>query len=222
MTRIALLIPFLFSNALIAAVIADSAGEFSLTQGQNNWFYGYYKGPFTPVGFTQMTVTNGNSWVVDIETTITPEHYWTTLSSTRAHGNGIVTSGGRTPQEHWAVRRWVSEVTGPVVISGTLLRGQNNTGGNGIVGRIFAGNQEVLTEVVLNTDFLSHSFSIPINVIAGQNIDFALDPSAANDHSDTTEFTAMISDPVPEPATWLMISGTMLCHFAYRRALGVG
>jgi hypothetical protein len=104
-------------------IIADSVNEFSGTQGQNNWFYGFYDGPFTSSDFQLMTEFRTDTptafgsevWWVDEGT------YWTSLGALGGHPSGQSFSClGRVPAGHWAVRRWVSEVAGEVTISGTL------------------------------------------------------------------------------------------------------
>src|SRR5262249_2125781 len=107
-------------------VLADSSQDFSGQQGQNGWFYGYYdrqndsdKGyqasefqalpQYVPAGRLLPT----DAWFLE------PFVYWTLLTSDGGVPNGgAVTSGGRKLAEHWAVRRWVSTVSGKVNISG--------------------------------------------------------------------------------------------------------
>jgi hypothetical protein len=190
--------------AVHAAILADSVAEFSGVQGQDNWQYGYYAGPFTPAEFVQMTVFSGSEWHVDNETVIDPDIYWTSLSDTRAHGNGTTTFGGRTPVEQWAVRRWIAEVDGPILISGTLAKAPNGVSGNGVVGRIFVNGVESFTQTISGTDTTGVNYSFIANVLAGHAVDFALDPLLANDGSDTSIFTGQIS-AVPEPATALLV-----------------
>ena len=191
--------------AVDAAMVSDSVADFSSVQGQNNWYYGYYDGPFTPAEFTQMTVFIGSTWYVDNETVTDPDIYWTQLTPARAHGNGTTTSGGRTPDEQWAVRRWIAEVNGPILISGALAKAPNGVVGNGIVGHIFVDGVEVFSQIIAGSDTVGVNYSFTTNVLAGQAIDFALDPRFSNDHSDTTIFTAQIF-AVPEPATASLVA----------------
>jgi hypothetical protein len=75
-----------------AAILADSVADFQPIKGQDNWYYGYYDGPFGPSDFTQMAVFTGTKWRVDNE----PDGYWTLLADMLAHPDGTLTSGGRT------------------------------------------------------------------------------------------------------------------------------
>jgi hypothetical protein len=190
---------FAIVGAANAAILADSVADFSGVQGQESWYYGYYPGPFTPADFVQMTVFASNAWFVDNETVIDPDIYWTVLTPTRAHGNGTTTSGGRTPVEQWAVRRWIAEVTGPVQISGSVAK--IGIGGNGIVARIFVNGTETFTQFIDGMDTTGINYSFLANSSAGDAVDFVLDPSLSNDWSDSTHFTAQVTSVVPEPAT---------------------
>ena len=213
-----LLLCLMISLTLRGGIIADSVAEFSSVQGQDNWMYGYYDGPFTPADFTPMTVFSG-AWWVDIETTVTPENYWTNVGASRTHGQGIVTSGGRTPLEQWAVRRWVSEVTGTVYLNVNLAKAPNGLSGNGVIGHIFVGGTEVWNATIAPTDQVGVSVSIPVSVTVGQNVDLALDPRQAHDQSDTSVFTVVITDTaVPEPSTVsMMVAAFISLPFAAKR-----
>ncbi|MBD2505061.1 beta strand repeat-containing protein [Anabaena azotica] len=165
--------------------IANSQTEFSGVQGQNNWYYGYYDGPFTSSDFQQMTQFSGG-WFVQYE------NYWTFLSSNGGHPNGVITSGGRTPVEHWAVRRWVSEVDGEIQIYGTLAKADVG-GGNGIIGHIFVDGVKVWSQSIAGTDGTGVNYQIQTKVKLGSVVDFAIDPKDANDVVDSTSFTAQIN-----------------------------
>ncbi|MFM8007128.1 MAG: hypothetical protein ACKO86_19800, partial [Dolichospermum sp.] len=113
--------------------IANSQTEFSGTQGQNNWYYGYYDGPFNSSDFQQMNQFSSSTWYLQNGT------YWTQLWATGGHPNGQIKSGGRLPVQQWAVRRWVSEIDGVVDISGSVLGGST-------IGRIFVNGVELLSQ----------------------------------------------------------------------------
>jgi hypothetical protein len=190
-----------------AQVVADSVAEFSGVQGQNNWFYGYYPGPFTPANFTQMTIfgppSAPNNWVVDYDPP-SPQ-YWTALDALGGHPNGTTTSGGRDPVEQWAVRRWISGVAGVVNISGNIADRAGGAG-NGIIGHVFVGNTEVFSATINDGDSVGTNYSVNATVSVGMPIDFAIDPRASNDLVDTTRFTAQLT-PVPEPSSLMTALG---------------
>jgi hypothetical protein len=175
-----------------ADIIADSVADFSDVQGQNNWFYGYYAGPFSPVDFQQMTVFQSDTWYVD------PGRFYTQLWGDGGHPSGT-TDGGLTPVEQWAVRRYISEVSGQITLSGNIAD-ENGGGGNGIIGHIFVGSNEIYSATIQNGDGTGVNYSLAVNVTVGTAIDFAIDPRASNDLFDSTRFTAVVSSTVPEPS----------------------
>src|SRR5712692_1305779 len=71
---------------LSSGILADSISDFSSTQGQDNWFYGYYTVPGFRPSFIQMpyfTSRNGGAWA---ESTTQPP--WTLLWQEGGHPNG--------------------------------------------------------------------------------------------------------------------------------------
>jgi len=191
-----------------AAIVADSVQEFSGTQGQDNWTYGYYSDVFNPSGFQEMGIFSPaslfNSWVVDFDEP--SPIYWTMINANGGHPNGTFSS--RDQVEHWAVRRWTSEVNGPINISG-VIADLDAGGGNGIAGRIFVGDTEVFSTIINNGDFPGVGYNVTENVTIGTTVDFVIDPLFSDDAFDTTRFTAQVElVPVP-PALWLFGSGLL-------------
>jgi hypothetical protein len=190
-----------------AAQIANSVTEFSGTQGQNSWNYGFYDRTNDAGGvynaltdFQLMTQFDGTTWKVQNGT------FWTFLSADTAHPNGTTTSGGRLPVEQWAIRRYTSEVAGTINISGTLAKVQGQTGGNGVTGRIFVDGVEVFTQNIAGSDTTGVNYSFNMNVSGGSLVDFALDPLASDDLSDSTRFTAVINTvAAPEAGTGALL-----------------
>jgi hypothetical protein len=169
-------------------VIADSVSDFSCTQGQHNWQYGYYDGPFTSSNFKEMTSClpndtwyGGEAWWVD------PALYWTSIRAAVSFPNGP-TSCGRQNVEHWAVRRWVSEVTGTVTIRGTVA---NVLSGSDFTGLILVDGEEKLRQPVASTEEMPYTLN-DVSVSVGSVVDFAIIPGAS-DCNDHARFTATIS-----------------------------
>lgn len=191
-----------------ATTLADSVADFSATQGQGGWFYGYYSGTFSPAGFALMPsyTAADQTWSVD---RLPPDPlYYTVLNPLGGHPNGVITSGGREPLEQWAVRRWVSGYTGTVQLSGNIAD-LNGGGGNGVIGRIFLNGAQVFSAEIANANFNGVDYALLVNVVPGTAIDFAIDPKDANDLFDLTRFQATISVAVPEPATWALWLGAI-------------
>jgi hypothetical protein len=176
-----------------ATLIADSISEFSGTQGANGWFYGWVL-PTDPVGsFRQMNVFDGDRWYAD------PEHSWTMLGPIGGHANGEITSGGRIREEQWAVRRWVSDVSGDLDIEVTLRKLNINPSSNGVVGMLLVDGQEVWRRYATGTDAVGSSAHVQVSVALGSRVDFVLDPFESNDWSDNSQFSAKVTS-VPGPA----------------------
>jgi len=170
---------------------ANSLTEFSGIQGQNNWYYGYYDGPFTNSDFQQMSQFS-DIWTVQNGT------YYTLLRPDGGHPNG-----GSVQQ--WAVRRWVSEIDGEVQIYGNLAK--LGLGGNGVIGRIFIDGVEVWSQSIAGTDGTGVNYQIRAKVKLNSVVDFAIDPKDANDENDTTAFTAQI-DALNQTPTNLTLSNS--------------
>jgi hypothetical protein len=183
------------ATSVAATQIADSRSEFSCTQGLHSWYYGYYDGPFASSDFRLMTQCvadpyyPGSSWWVDRAL------YWTSVRSAVSFPNGAF-SCGRQRVEHWAVRRWVSEVAGAVTVTGTI---RNALGGfDGFTAHIFVDGVSVLSRLVTGAgSTVATPYTVTFNVALGSSVDFVVQPNAS-DCNDHAEFTAtMTSDAVP-------------------------
>lgn len=182
-------------------IVANSAADFSGTQGQDDWFYGYYDqrddvengdGSYGPEDFIEFL--NDGSGVVSADPAVgawknSPNHWngnaWDLLANSAPVSHGpwteVTSSGGHPaangqtdPEVHWAMRRWVSDQDGVFRLSGTVSNGSAN--GDGTVGRILVDGTEVWSAV---TDGTSASFSLDLDIDPGSVIDFAIDPDGA-------------------------------------------
>lgn len=190
-----------------AAIIADSVSEFSGVQGQNNWYYGYYDGPFTSSDFQLMTqfIPNfnpPNRWWVQEGT------YWTSLFDGGGSPNGLNGNQGRLPILQWAVRRWVSEVAGTITISDTFA----SLGGGDITVYIIVDGVQIWSQYIPGAGS-SGNYTVNTNVQVGSTVDFAIDPGPAGvDINDTAEFTSTI-DTIDVGGSVTGVSGkTVICR----------
>jgi hypothetical protein len=157
-------------------ILADSSCEFSGTQGQDNWYYGYYvywPAPYN-VDFRLLPSFDGWQWYIP--------GLWTALWDEGGH-----------PEDDWprfAVRRWVSEVAGPINITGRLAK-INDLGGDGIRGYILVDGQEVWSQYIAYNDRIGVNYTINVNVNIGSLVDFAIGPAGC-DTCDGSAFTAII------------------------------
>lgn len=201
------------ANTLFASVVADSVADFSGVQGQGNWYYGYFDrtvdgDPYTVNKFRQMTQflpgpsfnfgcqadPHNPAWFVQ------DGSYWTSLWVDGGHPNGTNSNIGgcggnpRLPFEQWAIRRWVSTVSGQIDIDGQIGWATGWETGSGVVGHVFVDGVEVFSHSVARFD-ARVPYSVVAQVNAGSYVDFAIDPNGV-DVSDQAYFTATIT---PEP-----------------------
>lgn len=169
--------------------VFDSVAEFSGTQGQSNWYFGYYDGdnaePYTTSDFEQFPQFNGASWIILREGY--NNGYWTSMGSLGGHPNGPV-ANYYLGTEHWSVRRWVSDVSGTILIEGLLFK--NSTAGDGTIGSITVNDSLVYSKHIYGTEGDGVNYSVQVDVCIGDIIDFAIQP-VAYDMYDSTRFTAV-------------------------------
>jgi hypothetical protein len=177
-------------------VVADSVADFSGVQGTSGWLYGYYPGPapFTSASFTQMPqfvpganpqlANGGDTWYEDAA------QYWTQLWASGGHPNSVSTTGGRQPVDQWAVRRWVSSMTGTLTLTGTYAK--LNSPGDGTTGHILVDGNEIWVQHVDGSDTTGVNYSLSATVHIGSTIDFGIE-AGPTDGADATKFTAVIS-----------------------------
>jgi hypothetical protein len=190
-------------------VHADSVAEFSGNQGQNNWYYGIYNKtvdsaggdpgyqdydfidfqPGVPTGADAPRFGFNGIWdYVGPGGPINPP--WTEINANGGHPNGNNNAG--TVGSHWAVRRYVSEVTGPVTISGMLST--SAACGDGTTPRIFVNGTQIFSQNVFGS---GGNYQVDTNLNAGDFVDFAIDSGpSGDDPCDGTVFTAKVSDKV--------------------------
>jgi hypothetical protein len=187
----------LLSGASFGPVFAgtsgfDSVQEFSGTQGQGNWQYGYYTSTgdadsFVLMGFYNQALDNGWS-----ESEQYPPYalLWANGGHPNGPNNGPV---------HDAVRRWTSGADGLVHIKGsystTTVWGSTRVG-------VIADNTLIWSD--LATGYAEQTFEISRAVSAGSHLDFFIN-SNGPDYDDSTNF-AFIGEvgPVPEPEMYVL------------------
>ncbi|HTN74649.1 MAG TPA: hypothetical protein VL096_05360, partial [Pirellulaceae bacterium] len=113
----------------VLALVADSVAEFSGVQGQNNWEY--LRATPSAASTPQLTaatplVWSGSDW-----------------NGPGSFNTPLLTAAGGHPSDsnQWAVRRYTSEVTGLVTLSGTLQHTQVG-GSDGTYGRLYLNNSQ--------------------------------------------------------------------------------
>ncbi len=129
---------------------------------------------------------------------------WTELGRENTHPNGINSAPG---EEHWTIRRWVSDRDADVVI-GWHMRKDNPNGG-GVSGALFLNGEELDRATIAGQDSSGVSRAVAAAVKAGDAVDLALGPTGLcgdpNDGSDGSvnilTIYAAATPGVPRPAT---------------------
>ena len=98
---------------------------------------------------------------------------------------------GTQAAQHWAVRRWISEVTGVITITGTLSKIHSGSYGDGVKGYIYVDGEVVWSKYIRGDDAAGVNYSIDVFVNTGSLVDFAIAPTH-NDWEDSSQFTAMV------------------------------
>ncbi|MES2708730.1 MAG: hypothetical protein V4726_19195 [Verrucomicrobiota bacterium] len=182
-----------------AAEIANSITEFSQTQGDLGWQWGWrnftqdgsgdqtYNAvtaflPFTPAQW------NGNQFALG------GNPPWTSMAAEAAHPNSAGNGA-----EHWVIRRWVAtELTQVTPLRVTVKLRKQNPNGGGTTGALFQNGNLKFSRAVEGADSTGYELDYFLNVIPGDRIDFALTPVNFNgtrdDGADGSLFSMLVDD----------------------------
>ncbi len=190
-------------------LLGDSVKDYSSTgtQGQNNWFYGYWDqakdadGVYAAAEFVPFPRSPGVANPANFYTNGVWHWFPSADASTELNRFGGVAAGDNGSPggvSHWAIRRWVSKTNGLVRITGLVgdrASCTDGSHGDGIVARIFVDGVEVYHQAVRET---SLGYSLVTTVAKDSNVDFAIDPGPGrNDDCDSAAFTAVINSTAP-------------------------
>ncbi len=179
------------SLSVAGPLVADSFDDWSTagTQGEKNWFNGYYDltndgvagyaaGDFVAFlndGSNVPSATNhwdGSMWDFVGAPVFGPP--WTELGRDNTHPNG-----DNNVTVHWTVRRWVSTISGDAALRWHTRK--LNTGcGNGVTGRLFVNGVEVDSATIAGGDGTGVTRAVFRPIAVGDLIDLALDPMGAD------------------------------------------
>lgn len=184
------------TDAGAADLLADSVADYSLSgeQGENNWFYGYYdrsndNGRYAAEDFAAFPSSFFTGAVWDWPDGNPPN---TLIGQMNMQPNGV-NSG----DEHWAIRRYISEGAGSLEVSWRVRKSGLAAGGSGVSGRVFH-NGELVDSKVLPGDATTWVTSTVVidGVNIGDAIDFAIDPRGTDllplDLQDMSQLAATI------------------------------
>lgn len=172
-------------------VIADSFDDWSSTgtQGENNWYYGYYNRTADPDGeygvadfveFTNQagpgggpTTPGGNHWTGgEWDMTQDQTGPWTFMEQEGVHPNGTNSAPN---EEHWPIRRWISHRGGE--FTATWHMRKTNADGTGVRGRLFLSGEEIDMAAIAGNDTTGVTKTVVVTLRAGDTVDLALDPT---------------------------------------------
>lgn len=221
MTRLALVLSAMLLSLCLAAdlraqTVADSVAEFSNVQGENGWYYGYFRksgdsGGYDPdTDFRQLPQNDPYAGTWSLDNT----RFYTGMDADQQHGNASVSS--REDIEHWAIRRWVSDVSGTFTISGMVREDKKvGRGDDGVIAQILINGEEVFSRDIAPEDQTALAYSVLANLEVGDVVDFVMQPGVT-DHYDCPFFTGTIT-VIPEPGTFGLLAVGGVALFRRRR-----
>ncbi|MFT5188726.1 MAG: hypothetical protein ACI957_001748, partial [Verrucomicrobiales bacterium] len=167
------------------AVLADSVADWAGTeeQGVNGWTYGYrpleFGGPvdYDPADFVAFDTANGWVWTGTQWDWGTGDVPWTAVANEDGHPNttidDVTNTTGSTLQH--AVRRWVSNVDGPVNI--TYHGRETNLNGGGVVVGVHINGVLLESAPVTAGDAVGFTSTVTATLAAGDVVDCFLSPT---------------------------------------------
>lgn len=189
----------------------DSVAEFSATQGQGGWQYGYYATAGSAASFHQL------STYIDDKGAADTSRRWA-ASANPPPWNWLWNSGAHPaldPTDLWTVRRWTAGMAGDLALSGDYQRLSFGTTRL----QVIVDGHAVWSGTSANANQL---FSINVHVNQGSTVDFTVDAGDRDEHGDSTRFVvrgSVTPVAIPEPASIaVMLAGLAALATGRRRA----
>ena len=179
-------------------LLADSVEGYSDQQGEAGWYYGYYHGgPGQGDGLDPGAYRDDHFEPLERVTDQWSQkwgdhrHPWLSIGPRNAHPSR---AAGRPV---WAVRRWVSNVSGRVRVSGRIAI--NKEKGDGVTARIFVDGRVIFAADLGGAEHPEAvSYELEVALANGSRVDFALGPGPQGDiNFDSSAFTARITRDRP-------------------------
>lgn len=171
------------------AIVADSKADFSGAQWQGGWRYGYF-----PAGrvnqFVELPLFNPQTqqW----------KHQLSSPPFTSVHAGGAHPNGINHGADEWAVRRWMSTVSGAGEIRGHIARATPNAEAGGVFTRIYQNHKLIYEHYLAPADSTGVDYVVPVKLTAGDAIDFAVAADGADSYAGTTFNATVMTVPVPD------------------------
>jgi hypothetical protein len=190
--------------------IADSIADWSLDgeQGVENWFYGYYNltldadqvyavddfieffNEFGPLGGPVDPA--GNHWDGTMWDLLAGGGPWSEIGQENTHPNGTNSAPG---EEHWTIRRWVSDIDGDAALTWHIRK--LNPNGTGVTGILFLNGEEIDRATIAGQDSIGVIRNVDVVLSDGDIVDLALTPEGLNGD---------LGDGSDGSANWLLVS----------------
>ncbi len=194
-------------EAPAAQNFADSLDDWSATgtQGDLNWFYGYYNltadqnggdGVYQPDDFIEFDLAawNGTMW----DLTPAASGPWTEMGAETTHPNG---TNSAPLEEHWTIRRWVSTVA-QVDAAITWRMRKTNLNGGGVTGILFLNGEMLDEAAIAGNDGVGVTRTVLKELKVGDLVELALTPVGnlgdTGDGADGSANRLTISDEPPD------------------------
>lgn len=178
------------SSGAQAQVLADSRAEFSGTQGQDGWSYGYRNytldgegdnyNPATAFiafaggagqgdwdGFSQLWDAANNQWDLNTEASAP----WTFLAAEGLHPNGE-----NNGEEHWTIRRWTADVTGNTLVAIAWNVRKQASAGAGVTGGVWINGNRLVAVPIAGSSTNGVTQTNFTTLRAGDLVDLVLTP----------------------------------------------
>jgi hypothetical protein len=206
-------------------LVADSVADFNGAQGENGWHYGYYNleditvdGLSASVNtgdFRQLSSYNATTawWAINPDSAggnpangSSPGSY-SVITRSRMHANAAWPTSNVVAEQQWTSRRWVSDMTGEVNLTGLIAHHEYlgvNMIGDGTIANILVDGVSIYSYDVALFDLQGTIYSLDVDVEQGTVIEMVLG-AKGDPMYDATTFTMRITTLVPSPGSAAML-----------------
>ena len=167
-----------------ATVVADSIADWSVsgTQGEKNWTYGFFNATtggayatakFTPFPSGTGPHGSGNYWNGAAWKWFEGDPPFDTIGQIEMRPS-VFTTGGTNGNQHWVIRRWISEVSGTIHVDWHIAK--KDLTGSGVTTAVYQNGTQRDTFTLAAADFVGTNRTI---VISGVQVGDAIDLTMA-------------------------------------------
>lgn len=176
-----------------SCTVAESQAEFAAAQGAAGWYYGAWEvtpdpdGTYAATDFVEFALYAGDVWrPTTWEADPSPNFTWAYLTDWGGHP-------GTYPMVRAPVRRWISDVAGPAVVT-VALRKADTAAGDGTRTSLVIDGVEVWQRGVAFDDIVGFSEDVPVTLAVGTRVDLLLHANV-NDGADTSVIGMTVASP---------------------------